>query len=38
MSLAEYINDEKTDKNMVHSYIPLYEQLFAKKKNTAKHV
>jgi len=38
MSLAEYINDAKTDKNTVHSYIPLYEKLFAKKKDTAKHV
>lgn len=32
------INNNRTDKNTIHSYIPLYETLFKQKKETAKHI
>jgi hypothetical protein len=37
MSLEE-IGDARTDKNTVHSYLPLYQTLLIKKKETAKNV
>ena len=38
MSLLEFVNDDKTDKNTVHSYLPLYQKLLESKKETAKNV
>jgi hypothetical protein len=38
MSLVELADNSRTDKNTIHSYLPLYQQLLAKKKDTAKHV
>ena len=38
MSLEEIVNNEKTDKNTYHSYLPLYEKLLASKKETAKNI
>ena len=38
MSLEELINNDKTDKNTTHSYIPLYQELLEGKKETAKNV
>jgi hypothetical protein len=38
MSLVELADHSKTDKNTVHSYLPLYQQLFNSKKQTAKNV
>jgi len=32
MSLIELIDDSKTDKNTLHSYLDTYENLFNKKK------
>jgi cephalosporin hydroxylase len=33
-TLIQLINNDKTDKNTVHSYLPLYESLIKHKKNT----
>jgi len=33
MSLLEVIDNNRTDKNTLHSYIDIYENLFNKKKN-----
>ncbi len=38
MSLEELVDNTKTDKNTVHSYLPLYQQLLQSKKETAKNV
>ena len=38
MSLEEIVDNTKTDKNTTHSYLPLYQQLLASKKETAKNV
>ena len=38
MNLEELVNNSRTDKNTVHSYLPLYQQLLISKKETAKHV
>jgi hypothetical protein len=38
MSLLELINNDKTDKNTVHSYLETYERLFHTKKETAKNI
>jgi hypothetical protein len=38
MSLIELVDNTRTDKNTTHSYLPLYQQLLEKKKETAKHV
>jgi cephalosporin hydroxylase len=38
MSLEEIVDNSRTDKNTVHSYLPLYQQLLIKKKETAKNV
>jgi hypothetical protein len=38
MSLIDIVNNSKTDKNTVHSYLPLYQKLLIGKKNTAKKV
>lgn len=35
MSLIDLVDNSKTDKNTIHSYLPLYEQLLNKKKETA---
>ena len=35
MSLVELVNNSKTDKNTVHSYLHLYERLLERKKHTA---
>ena len=32
MNLSDLIDDSLTDKNTVHSYIPLYENLLTKKR------
>jgi len=38
MSLLELVDNQRTDKNTIHSYLPLYEDLLNKKKKSAKHV
>jgi cephalosporin hydroxylase len=38
MSLSELADNSRTDKNTVHSYLPLYQDLLIKKKDTAKNV
>jgi cephalosporin hydroxylase len=38
MNLVDLVNNSKTDKNTVHSYLPLYQTLLFKKKETALHV
>ena len=38
MSLEEIADHSRTDKNTVHSYLPLYQTLLIHKKETAKHV
>jgi hypothetical protein len=38
MSLLELVDNSRTDKNTIHSYLPLYQELLIKKKNTAKNV
>jgi len=38
MSLEEIVDNSRTDKNTVHSYLPLYQQLLIGKKETAKNV
>jgi hypothetical protein len=38
MSLAEIVDDSMTDKNTIHSYLELYQNLLFKKKETAKNV
>ena len=34
LSLIQLVNNEKTDKNTVHSYLSLYESLLKNKRNT----
>jgi cephalosporin hydroxylase len=36
MSLEKIVNNLKTDKNTIHSYLPLYQNLLISKKETAK--
>jgi hypothetical protein len=38
MSLTELVDNTKTDKNTVHSYLELYQTLLFNKKETAKDV
>ena len=38
MSLLELVDNERTDKNTIHSYLPLYEELLKNKKHTAENV
>jgi len=38
MNLAEIVDNAKTDKNTIHSYLPLYQNLLISKKETAKNV
>jgi cephalosporin hydroxylase len=38
MSLEEIVDNSKTDKNTIHSYLPLYQKLLISKKETAKNV
>jgi cephalosporin hydroxylase len=38
MSLVELADNERTDKNTLHSYLPLYQTLLEKKKETALNV
>jgi cephalosporin hydroxylase len=38
MSLEELVDNSRTDKNTVHSYLPLYQKLLVSKKETAKNV
>lgn len=38
MSLQKLADNSRTDKNTVHSYLPLYHHLLVSKKNTAKNV
>jgi hypothetical protein len=37
-SLAELVDNTRTDKNTTHSYLPLYQQLLVGKRETAKNV
>jgi hypothetical protein len=37
-TLEELVDNSKTDKHTVHSYLPLYEKLFHRKKETAKNI
>jgi cephalosporin hydroxylase len=37
MSLSDMVDDSRTDKNTIHSYLPLYQKLFVGKKDTALH-
>ena len=38
MILAEIADNSRTDKNTIHSYLPLYQKLLISKKETAKNV
>jgi hypothetical protein len=38
MSLENIVDNSKTDKNTAHSYLPLYQKLLVKKKETAKNI
>ena len=38
MSLEEIVDNSRTDKNTIHSYLPLYEKILKNKKETAKNV
>lgn len=38
MSLEEIVDNSRTDKNTVHSYLSLYQKLLISKKETAKNV
>jgi hypothetical protein len=38
MSLIELVDNERTDKNTVHSYLQLYHNLLVNKKETAQNV
>ena len=38
LSLIQLVNNEKTDKNTVHSYLSLYESLLKNKRNTCRNV
>lgn len=38
MSLLEIVDNSRTDKNTIHSYLPLYQKLLINKKETAKNV
>jgi len=38
MSLQKMVDNSRSDKNTVHSYLPLYQELLASKKETAKNV
>jgi len=38
MSLQQIVDNSKTDKNTVHSYLPLYQKLLESKKETAKNI
>jgi cephalosporin hydroxylase len=38
MSLEELVDNNRTDKNTTHSYLPLYQNLLVKKKETANNV
>lgn len=38
MSLVELVDNNLTDKNTIHSYLDLYEELLNHKKNTATHI
>lgn len=38
MALESLVDNTRTDKNTLHSYLPVYESLFAPKRQTAKHV
>jgi hypothetical protein len=38
MSLVELVDNSKTDKNTLHSYLDLYQKLLISKKDTAKNV
>ena len=38
MSLVELADNFRTDKNTLHSYLPLYDKLLASKRETAKNV
>ena len=38
MSLEEIVDNSRTDKNTLHSYLPLYNKLLLNKKETAKNV
>jgi hypothetical protein len=38
MSLVQLVYPNLTDKNTVHSYLPLYQELLIRKKETARHV
>jgi hypothetical protein len=38
MSLEEIVDNSRTDKNTVHSYLPLYQKLLIGKKETAKNI
>jgi len=38
MNLEEIVDNSRTDKNTVHSYLPLYQKLLINKRETAKNV
>ena len=38
MSLLDLVDNSKTDKNTVHSYLPLYQTLLKSKKETARNI
>ena len=38
MSLEDLVDNTRTDKNTIHSYLPLYQDLLVNKKESAKNV
>ena len=38
MSLVQIADNSRTDKNTLHSYLPLYQKLLGKKKLTSKNI
>jgi hypothetical protein len=38
MNLIDLVDNSRTDKNTVHSYLNLYQEIFDKKRTTAKNV
>jgi cephalosporin hydroxylase len=38
MSLESIVDNSRTDKNTIHSYLPLYQKLFGSKQETAKSI
>jgi len=38
MSLIDLVDNSRTDKNTIHSYLEIYQELLSRKRDTAKNV